>query len=77
MIDNNPFEKGTLASLFFKIDKSFNSPKVAMTKAIGSDIVNIFAIFLVPLQIIFILLKLIVEILYIATIGMIVAMFIS
>lgn len=77
MIDKNPFEKGTLASLFFKIDKFFNSPKVAMTKSIGSDIVNIFAIFLVPLQIIFILLKLIVEILYIATIGMIVAMFIS
>jgi len=77
MIEKNPFKKGTVAYLFFKIDKFFNSPKVAITKVIGSDIINIFAIFLVPLQIIFIILKLIVEILYIATIGMIVAMLIS
>ncbi len=77
MIDKNPFEKGTLASLFFKIDKFLNSPKVVMTKSIGSDAIKIFSIILVPLEIIFIILKLILEILYIATIGMIITMFIS
>ena len=74
---NNPFKKRTLAYNFYRIDKFLNSKKMLKTKEISSDIISISSIFLLPLQIVFLIIKFILEILYIATIGIIVAMFIS
>jgi len=69
---NNPFKKGTLAHFFYKIDIFFSSPKVEISKKIGEDVFNIFALILLPLQIIFILIKFVVEILWAVTIGLII-----
>ncbi len=74
---NNPFKKGTVAYLFYKIDKFLTSPKVAISQKIGIDIFNIFSFIFLPLQIIFILIKLVVEILWAITIGLIITSLIS
>ena len=71
---NNPFKKGTLAYHFYRIDKFLNSPEMIENRKIGSGIITIF---LLPIQIIFIILKLIVELLYAITIGMIISMLTS
>lgn len=40
MIDKNPFEKGTLASIFFKIDKFFNGSKISTPKKRTTQVNN-------------------------------------
>jgi len=73
---NNPFQKGTLAYLFYKIDKFLTNSKSSMVKNI-KDIFNIFSFILLPLEIIFILVKLVVVILWSITIGLIITSIIS
>ncbi|MDL1957377.1 MAG: hypothetical protein LWW95_10110 [Candidatus Desulfofervidus auxilii] len=74
---NNPFKKGTLAHFFYRIDKFISNPKVALSKKIGEDVFNIISLVLLPLQIIFILIKFVVEILWAITIGLIITSLIS
>ncbi len=74
---NNPFEKGTLAHFFYRIDKFFNSPKVAISKKIGEDVFSILSLVMLPLQIIFILIKFVLEVLWAITIGLIITSFLS
>lgn len=73
MKKKNPFKKGTLAYLFYKIDTFFQSSKLNESKKIGVNIVKIFAIIALPFQILFILAKLILEILWAVTIGLIIS----
>lgn len=77
MMNKNPFKKGTIAYLFFKIDNFFNNPKVILSKKIGKGTFEIISIFLIPFQIAFIILRLIFEILWIVTIGLIITSFIN
>jgi len=74
---NNPFKKGTLAHLFYRIDKFFSSPKVGISKKIGKDVFSILSLVMLPLQIIFILIKFVLEVLWAITIGLIITSFLS
>jgi len=73
MKNENPFDKGTLAYLFYKIDIFLNSQKMKISKEIGFNIIGLFEIVALPFKIIFILAKLILEILWAITIGLIIS----
>jgi tetrahydromethanopterin S-methyltransferase subunit E len=77
MTKKNPFKKGTLAYLFYKIDIFLNSSKVKIGRKIGFKTIGLFTIVALPFQIIFILAKLILEILWAITIGLIITSIVS
>jgi len=77
MIKKNPFKKRTVAYLFFEIDKLFNSKKASTAKGIFTNVSITLSIFTDILNIIFIIIKAIFEVVYILTIGIVVAMFVS
>jgi len=79
MKNTNPFKKGSLASLFFKIDQFLKNPFYKKEKVQKSYtfVKTIFDIIIIPLEIIFIFIKLIFQILWIITIGMLVSSFFS
>ena len=73
MKNKNPFNKGTLAHLFYSIDNTINTPKIKASKRMGLNIVKILKIVVLPFQIIFIIAKLLIEILWAITIGLIIS----
>ena len=77
MNNKNPFKKGTVAYFFFKIDTFLNNPRAMMSKRIGKSTLDIISILIIPFHIIFIILRLIFEILWIITIGLIIASFLN
>ena len=73
MKNENPFKKRTLSYLFYEIDTFINNPKIKKSKNIGLDIMNILKILILPFSIIFIIIKLCIEILWAITIGIIIS----
>ena len=77
MIEKNPFQKRTVAYLFFEIDKFFNSKKASTAKGIFTNVSSTLSIFIDILEIFFIIIKTIIEVVYLLTIGLLIGMFIS
>jgi len=74
MNNENPFKKGSLASRFYEIDKFLSKPAVKNSSSFAK---GTFGVLSSILEIVFIFIKLIFQILWIITLGMLISSFLS